>query len=89
LTSIIAKRKAVHGQLVQQQRRNETLEKDMVQLEALANLGSATAMIAHEINNLLTPLTNYAELSLKHTDDRELANARFAGPPKTVGRRER
>jgi hypothetical protein len=44
LTSIIAKRKAVHGQLVQQQRRNEALEKDMVQLEALANLGSATAM---------------------------------------------
>jgi signal transduction histidine kinase len=88
LTSIIAKRKAVHGQLVQQQRRNETLEKDMVQLEALANLGSATAMIAHEINNLLTPLTNYAELSLKHTDDRELAertlrrtakNCRLAG----------
>ena len=73
LTSIIAKRKAVHGQLAQQQRRNEALEKDMVQLEALANLGSATAMIAHEINNLLTPLTNYAELSLKHTDDRELA----------------
>ncbi len=63
----------MHGQLVQQQRRNEALEKDMVQLEALANLGSATAMIAHEINNLLTPLTNYAELSLKHTDDRELA----------------
>ena len=73
MTSIIAKRKAVHGQLVQQQRRNEALEKDMVQLEALANLGSATAMIAHEINNLLTPLTNYAELSLKHLDDRELA----------------
>jgi signal transduction histidine kinase len=45
----------------------------MVQLEALANLGSATAMIAHEINNLLTPLTNYAELSLKHIDDRNLA----------------
>lgn len=63
----------MHGQLAQQQRRNETLEKEAVQLEALANLGSATAMIAHEINNLLTPLTNYAELSLKHIDDKELA----------------
>ena len=73
LTSIIAKRRAIHGQLAQQQRRNASLEKDMVQLEALANLGSATAMIAHEINNLLTPLTNYAELSLKHIDDKELA----------------
>ena len=73
MASIIAKRRAIHAQLAQQQRRNESLEKDMVQLEALANLGSATAMIAHEINNLLTPLTNYAELSLKHIDDRELA----------------
>jgi signal transduction histidine kinase len=73
LTSIIAKRRTVHNQLAQQRRRNESLEKDIVQLEALANLGSATAMIAHEINNLLTPLTNYAELSLKHIDDKELA----------------
>jgi two-component system, NtrC family, sensor kinase len=73
LTSIIAKRRAVHNQLAQQQQRNESLEKDIVQLEALASLGSATAMIAHEINNLLTPLTNYAELSLKHLDDKELS----------------
>ena len=73
MTSIIAKRRAVHNQLAQQQKRNESLEKDIVQLDALANLGAATAMIAHEINNLLTPLINYAELSLKHLDDRELS----------------
>jgi signal transduction histidine kinase len=73
LTSIIAKRRAVHNQLAHQQQRNESLEKDIVQLEALANIGAATAMIAHEINNLLTPLTNYAELSVKHLDDRELS----------------
>ncbi len=73
MTSIIAKRRAVHNQLAQEQKRNESLEKDIVQLESLANLGAATAMIAHEINNLLTPLINYAELSLKHLDDKELS----------------
>jgi signal transduction histidine kinase len=70
LTSIIAKRKAVHRQLSQQQERNAALEQEAVQLETLANLGSATAMIAHELNNLLTPLANYAELALLHPDDR-------------------
>jgi signal transduction histidine kinase len=73
LTSIITKRRAMHRQLSQQQQRNEALEQEAVQLESLANLGSATAMIAHEINNLLTPLTNYAELSLLNPEDRILA----------------
>ncbi len=73
MTSIIEKRRTLHGQLAQQKQQNELLEKDAVQLESLANLGSAMAMIAHEINNLLTPLANYAELSLKHLDDKELS----------------
>jgi signal transduction histidine kinase len=63
----------MHRQLSQQQQRNEALEREAVQLEALANLGSATAMIAHEINNLLTPLTNYAELALLNPEDRVLS----------------
>jgi len=73
LTSIIAKRRAVHRQLSEQQQRTETLEQEAAQLEGLANLGSATAMIAHEINNLLTPLTNYAEIALQNPDDKALA----------------
>jgi signal transduction histidine kinase len=62
----------VHRQLSEQQQRTEALEQEAVQLEGLANLGSATAMIAHEINNLLTPLTNYAELALQNPDDKVL-----------------
>jgi signal transduction histidine kinase len=73
LTSIIAKRQAVHRQLSEQQQRTEALEQEAVQLEGLANLGSATAMVAHEINNLLTPLTNYAEIALQNPDDKALA----------------
>lgn len=72
MTSIIAKRRAVHRQLSQQQQRNEELERHTFQLESLANLGSATAMIAHELNNLLTPLANYAELAMQNPEDRIL-----------------
>jgi signal transduction histidine kinase len=72
LTSIIAKRRAVHRQLSEQQQRTEALEQEAAQLEELANLGSATAMIAHEINNLLTPLTNYAEIALQNPADKAL-----------------
>jgi signal transduction histidine kinase len=72
LTSIIAKRKTMHRQLRQQQQRNNQLEAQALQLETLANLGSAMAMIAHEINNLLTPLSNYAELALQNPEDRVL-----------------
>ncbi|MBN2018722.1 MAG: HAMP domain-containing histidine kinase [Sedimentisphaerales bacterium] len=73
MTSIIAKRRSLHSQLKLHQQNQETLEKQTVQLESLANLGSATAMIAHELNNLLTPLANYAELALMHPEDRALA----------------
>ncbi|MFH1371596.1 MAG: HAMP domain-containing sensor histidine kinase [Planctomycetota bacterium] len=72
MTSIIAKRQTMHRQLAQQCRQNEMLAREALQLESLANLGSAMAMIAHEINNLLTPLTNYAELSLQNPEDRVL-----------------
>jgi len=73
LTSIITKRRSIHRQLTQQQQRNEALEREAVQLESLANLGSAAAMIAHEINNLLTPLTSYSELALLNPEDRVLS----------------
>ena len=72
LTSIIAKRKTMHRQLCRQQQRNNELETQALQLESLANLGLASAMIAHEINNLLTPLSNYAELALQNPEDRAL-----------------
>jgi two-component system NtrC family sensor kinase len=72
LASIIAKRRSLHRQIKEQQEQKETLERQTLQLESLANLGSATAMIAHELNNLLTPLANYAELSMQNPEDRVL-----------------
>ena len=42
-------------------------------LQPLANLGLVSAMIAHEMNNILTPLGSYAQLAMRHPDDSELA----------------
>jgi signal transduction histidine kinase len=73
LTSIIEKRLSLHQRLAQQEEENRALKSQNLQLQALATLGSATCMIAHEINNLLTPLSSYAALAVQHPDDAELA----------------
>lgn len=72
MTRIIEKRQALHRNLQLHKQKNDKLEVQLSQLQALANIGVNTAMIAHEINNLLTPLSNYADLALSHLDDMEL-----------------
>jgi len=72
LTSIIEKRFCLHKKLANQQEQNAALKADIIKLEALANLGTASYMIAHEINNLLTPLASYAGLALQNPEDRSL-----------------
>jgi len=73
LTSIIEKRLSLHKSLANQQQENNTLKSQISQLQALANIGTATCMMAHEINNLLTPLANYADLAINNPDDKPLA----------------
>ena len=73
MTSIIEKRFSLHKHLASQLQQNDSLKSQVVQLQALANIGTVTCMIAHEINNMLTPLTNYADLALKNPDDKSLA----------------
>lgn len=63
----------MHKQLTNQQQQQEQLQSQMAQLQILANMGNASYMIAHEINNLLTPLKSYAGLALKNPDDKALA----------------
>jgi len=72
LTSIIEKRVSLHKHLESQQRENSALRSQISRLQALANIGTATCMIAHEINNLLTPLGSYAVLALNNPDDKGL-----------------
>ena len=72
MTSIIEKRLSLHQLLAQKEQENAALKAQNLQLQALANLGSATCMIAHEINNLLTPLSSYAALAARNPDDKQL-----------------
>ena len=69
---IIEKRLSLHKSLANKLRRNEELESQVAQLQALANIGYATYMIAHEINNLLTPMGSYAALALNNPEDKTL-----------------
>ncbi len=72
MTSIIAKRVSLHKNLAKKQQENHLLKCQIGQLQALANIGVNTSMIAHEINNLLTPLGSYASLALDNPDDKGL-----------------
>ncbi|MFA5238507.1 MAG: HAMP domain-containing sensor histidine kinase [Phycisphaerae bacterium] len=73
MTRIIEKRLSLHKNLVNQQQQNDTLKSQFAHLQALANIGTTTCMVAHEINNLLTPLTNFAALALNNPDDKPLS----------------
>ena len=73
MTRIIEKRLSLHKHLENQQEQNDALESHLTALQALANIGTATCMVAHEINNLLTPLANFAALALKNPDDKILS----------------
>jgi signal transduction histidine kinase len=86
LTSIIEKRFSLHKDLAAQREQNSALQFQITQLEAQANIGTATYMIAHEINNMLTPLANYATLALRNPDDRSLTERALE---KTVQNSER
>jgi len=72
LTRIIEKRRSLHKQLANEQQQNNVLKFQVGQLQALANIGITTCMIAHEINNLLTPLANYSSLALQNPEDKPL-----------------
>jgi signal transduction histidine kinase len=72
LTSIIEKRLSLHKQLENHKQETEDLRSEINSLQDPANIGLATCMIAHEINNLLTPIANYATLALSNIDDKVL-----------------
>jgi len=72
LTRIIEKRLSLHKNLANEKQQTNALKGQIVRLQALANIGTVTCMIAHEINNLLGPLANYAELALDNPDDKGL-----------------
>src|SRR5262245_32866442 len=65
------------GQLLRQldelERRVESLSKALEHRERLATLGTIAALIAHEFNNVLTPVRTYAQMALAAPNDQALA----------------
>ncbi len=56
----------------------ESLREQLRRAQRLASLGTVTAMVAHEFNNILTPITNYARLAQENQALAEKALARAA-----------
>ena len=72
MTKLIEKRVSLHRKLEDHQQEVDVLKSQVNSLQGLANIGSATSMIAHEINNLLTPISSYAALALDNPQDKAL-----------------
>lgn len=59
---------AVETRLIDLQRQLDTLRAQVRQAQQLAHLGTLAATIAHEVNNLLTPIRSYAKAALDDND---------------------
>ncbi len=74
MQSIISKRASLHVELREQQQLNSELVAKLEKFESLANVGMVSAMIAHEINNILTPVGSYAEMAINNPEDTYIVN---------------
>ena len=72
MAAILEKRRSLHKNILSSQQQNEFLQSQLTHLQSLANIGTVASMIAHEINNILTPLTNYAQLAINNPTDTAL-----------------
>ena len=72
MASVIQKRLSLHKSVKDHHRKAEALRSQLCRIQPLANIGSASCMIAHEINNILTPFGAYADLALQNFDDKAL-----------------
>jgi signal transduction histidine kinase len=86
LASITEKRLSLHKRVEVQKHQNEALKSQLAGLQHLANIGTVSHMIAHEMNNLLTPLKSYATFALENLDDRALTEKALQKAVKNSGR---
>jgi len=70
--TILEKRQNLHLKTELVKRKNLELTRQLEQMEQLSMVGRAWAMVAHEINNLLAPLTSYAQIALTDPQDQEM-----------------
>ncbi|MCP4712814.1 MAG: sensor histidine kinase [Planctomycetes bacterium] len=72
MTTPIKRRQSLHLQMQENAAHISALEEQVVSAQKLASLGTMACLVAHEFNNILVPMINYAELALKHEDDTQL-----------------
>ncbi|MBN2136363.1 MAG: HAMP domain-containing histidine kinase [Sedimentisphaerales bacterium] len=72
MASFTEKRLSLYRDVEKRRQENAALATEINELQHLANMGAASYMIAHEINNLLAPIGTYAGLALANPDDVEL-----------------
>ena len=74
MQQIIGKRRSLNKEINAQVQQNKELKARISKLQALANLGTVCALVAHEINNVLMPLGNYAQAALSDPKDGQLTD---------------
>ncbi|MEM1423481.1 MAG: HAMP domain-containing sensor histidine kinase [Planctomycetota bacterium] len=62
----------VVGALERAEVRLRDMQRQLDQAERLATMGTLVGVVAHEFNNLLTPIMSYAQLAMSSPDDAEL-----------------
>jgi len=78
LSGPLERRQTIHRQLRDNEIRIRNLEQQLQALQKLATVGTMAYMTAHEFNNLLVPIINYATLALEHENDTELIHKALA-----------
>jgi C4-dicarboxylate-specific signal transduction histidine kinase len=69
---------ALLGELEAIEAKLRHLQDGLTRSHRLATLGTMASIIAHEFNNILTPMISYCELAQKHPHDRELVTKAIA-----------
>jgi signal transduction histidine kinase len=70
--TLLRNRDDIVQQLHDAQEELESLRRELDHMQRLATLGTLAAGVAHEINNVLTPVLAYAQLASSNIDDRKL-----------------
>jgi len=66
----------IRREIVDLRQEVETLRRELRHSQRLSAIGTLATMVAHEYNNILTPLTNYAQLAQKRPEFTEKALSR-------------
>ena len=70
MTSLVQKRTdSDEGQIARLSAENQALRRQLRRAQSLATVGTITAMIVHEFNNILTPIINYAQLAVSGDEE--------------------